>query len=242
MCVCGIRLSACAQPGLWAAPLQFHVCAGMPVVQKAWGQHLRPPREPVSLRCRGVLVSCERSLAAEGWQVVYTGVCELSQTSQTRIRTEPGRNLCSNIATQGFLRETSGTARQSRCRGPCSFHFPFSAVKLVLATGPDLDYGQQNNPSQAALLLCRTGFSLCPTWWHVLVPCKSLASGRVAATSPHLVPIPIASSGSAIETAERDPSWRFGAALLLVCGSGVKGLCPFSAQPLLLLYRRSQQR
>lgn len=55
---------------------------------------------------------------------MYTGVCELSQTSQTRIRTEPGDNQCSNIATQGFLRETSETVRQSRCHSPCGFHFP----------------------------------------------------------------------------------------------------------------------
>ena len=238
-------MHACAQPGLSAAPLQFCMCTGMSVAQKAWGQHLHPPWEPVSLRCGGILASCERSLAAGGWHVVYTRVCELSQISQTRILTEPGHNQCSNIATQGFLRE-----RQAKQRGragvavPAAFTSPylgFSAAKLVLATGPDLDYGQQNSPSQAALLLCRMGVLPCPAWWHVPVPCKSLASGGVTAASPHLLPISIASSGAATKTAKRDPSWQFGAASWLACGPRFKRLCPSSAQPLLLLCRRNQQ-
>lgn len=120
-----VEFDACTQPELSAAPLQFCMCAGISVVQKAGGKAFASsPGASVPAGGGGILTSCEHSLAARGWHVVYTGVCELSQTSQTRIRTEPGDNQCSNIATQGFLRETSKTARQSRCHSPCGFHFP----------------------------------------------------------------------------------------------------------------------
>lgn len=171
-CHRGVKSQACTQPGLPAAPLWFPMCAGILVVQKTWGQHFHPPREPVSLWWRGGSpASCECSLAAGGWHIVYTRVCELSQTSQTRIRTELGHNQCPNIATQGFLR-----VRQVKQQGrtgvtvPVAFASPylgFSAVKLLLATGPNLDFRQQNSLSQAALLLCRTGVLLCPAWCHV---------------------------------------------------------------------------
>lgn len=112
--------------------------------------------------------SCECSLAARGWHIVYTRVCELSQTSQTRIRAELGRNQCSNIATQGLPRVTQAKERgRTGVTAPVAFTSPylgFSAVKLVLATGPNLDFRQQNSLSQAALLLCRAGALPCPAW------------------------------------------------------------------------------
>lgn len=154
----------------------------------------------------GSPASCECSLAAGGWHIVYTRVCELSQTSQTRIRTELGHNQCPNIATQGFLR-----VRQVKQQGrtgvtvPVAFASPylgFSAVKLLLATGPNLDFRQQNSLSQAALLLCRTGVLLCP---H-----GGMSSAKQVPRlwqSPHLLPISIAAPAAATKTAKHDPSW-----------------------------------
>lgn len=145
------------------------MCTGMLAVQKAWGQHFQGP---VSLWWTGgTPSSCECSLAAGGWHIVYTRVCELSQTSQTRIRTELGHNQCSNIATQGLLRVTQ-VKQQGRTgvTTPVTFASPYlgsSAVKLVLATGPNLDFRQQNSLSQAALLLCMAGILLRLAWWHV---------------------------------------------------------------------------
>lgn len=149
--------------------LCFPMCTGMLVVQKAWGQHFHPPQKPLSLWWRGgTPASCECSLAARGWHIVYTRVCELSQTSQTRIRAELGRNQCSNIATQGLPRVTQAKERgRTGVTAPVAFTSPylgFSAVKLVLATGPNLDFRQQNSLSQAALLLCRAGALPCPAW------------------------------------------------------------------------------
>lgn len=84
-----------------------------------------PTQECMPLWPGGSLARCANTLAALGQLVVYTGVCEFSQTSQTRIRTNSGGNQCSNIETQGFLREreTKETKRPNRCHGPCGFHF-----------------------------------------------------------------------------------------------------------------------
>lgn len=127
-------------------------------------------------------------------------------------------------------RETSDTARRpSRCWAPAAFTslcLGFSAAKLVLPTGPGLGYKQQNNPSQAALLLCRAGVLPCPAWWHVQVPCK-LSPSALAESLHHLLPVSIASSGAATKAAERDPGRQ------LACGPNVQGLCSSSAQPLL---------
>lgn len=145
---------------------------------------------------------------------MYTGVCEPSQTSQTRIRTELGRNQCSNIAAQGLLGVTQAKQRgRTGVTAPVAFASPylgFSAAKLVLAPGPNLDFRQQKSLSQAALLLCRAGVlpyrALCGDMSRaVQVPC--LWQG------PHLLPISPAASAAAAKPAKHDPSWQFRAAL-----------------------------
>lgn len=170
------------------------------------------PRSPCPCGGGGAPGSCECSLAAGGWHVVYTRVCELSQTSQTRIRAELGRNQCSNIAAQGLLEVTQAKQRgRAGVTAPVAFASPylgFSAVKLVLAPGSNLDFRQQTSLSQAALLLCRAGALLCP--------CGDMSRAMQVShlwQGPHLLPISIAASAAASKPAKHDPSWQIGAAL-----------------------------
>lgn len=53
----------------------------------------------------------------------------------------------------------------------------------------------------------------------------------VTAASPHLLPVPTASSGAATKAAERDPSWQFGAASRLLVDQALRDCAPLLHNP-----------
>lgn len=166
-CLC----HACAASRSLLAP---QVCLHFGVAEPSVCLARLLPKECMPLWPGGSLARCANTLSALGQLVVYTGVCEFSQTSQTRIRTNSGGNQCSNIETQGFLRE-----RDKRNRGRTgvmalvaftSSYLGFSVMNLVPAPGLNLDNLQESSTSRAALLLCGAGVVWSPAWWHVQMP------------------------------------------------------------------------